>query len=347
MEGNDCYTPIYVPIDNPWDEYTRTDQTCGRGNFADNTCLGYYDGGEDIFFEIEIAMLGIYLFKLDPHGTSWTGMALSTDCPPSGSDPDDCIAISTSSDYDPHSFIVTLEPGTYYLMIDTWPAPDCISEFTLYIYEGLHEDWGTCHWPISMELPSQAPYWDSAGTTCGYWDDYNNSCLGNWDGGDDLIYALWVERPGNVNIRLQPKGTGYTALALDDSCPPDNNCLATSTSISAEPHGIEINLEEGVYYLIVDTWPLPECIPEYDLSVAFAVQKICGDVNDDFEINVSDAVYLVNYIFVGGDPPVIPRSGDVNCDTYTNISDAVLIINFIFIGGNTPCDLDGDDIPDC
>jgi len=39
--------------------------------------------------------------------------------------------------------------------------------------------------------------------------------------------------------------------------------------------------------------------------------------------------------------------GDVNCDGTCNVSDAVAIINYVFVGGNNPCDTDGDGIPDC
>jgi PKD repeat protein len=35
--------------------------------------------------------------------------------------------------------------------------------------------------------------------------------------------------------------------------------------------------------------------------------EICGDVNNDGVVNVSDAVYLINYIFVGGPPPCEPE----------------------------------------
>jgi glucose/arabinose dehydrogenase len=73
----------------------------------------------------------------------------------------------------------------------------------------------------------------------------------------------------------------------------------------------------------------------------------CGDANDDGSVNVSDAVWIINYVFIGGDPPDPLASGDANCDGSVNVSDAVWIINYIFIGGNAPCDTDGDGMEDC
>jgi hypothetical protein len=74
---------------------------------------------------------------------------------------------------------------------------------------------------------------------------------------------------------------------------------------------------------------------------------VCGDANGDGKVNVSDAVYIINYVFIGGDPPNPIESGDANCDGSPNVSDAVYIINFVFIGGNAPCDPNGDGMPDC
>ncbi|MBD3217067.1 MAG: hypothetical protein GF310_02235 [candidate division Zixibacteria bacterium] len=74
---------------------------------------------------------------------------------------------------------------------------------------------------------------------------------------------------------------------------------------------------------------------------------ICGNANGDDAVNISDAVHIINYIFIGGLPPYPYEAGDANCDANVNVSDAVWIINYIFIGGYAPCDMDGDTVPDC
>ncbi|MBD3218803.1 MAG: hypothetical protein GF310_11030 [candidate division Zixibacteria bacterium] len=74
---------------------------------------------------------------------------------------------------------------------------------------------------------------------------------------------------------------------------------------------------------------------------------ICGDANSDMTVNVSDAVYIINFVFIGGGPPVPYDSGDSNCDNTVNVSDAVWVINYVFIGGNDPCDTDGDSETEC
>ena len=65
---------------------------------------------------------------------------------------------------------------------------------------------------------------------------------------------------------------------------------------------------------------------------------LCGDANGDGSVNVSDAVYVIGYVFSGGSEPIPLISGDANCDLTVNVSDAVYIINYVFTGGNAPCD---------
>ncbi|MBD3382295.1 MAG: hypothetical protein GF404_08875 [candidate division Zixibacteria bacterium] len=76
-------------------------------------------------------------------------------------------------------------------------------------------------------------------------------------------------------------------------------------------------------------------------------KPICGDNNHDGEINVSDVIHEVNYIFLGGHCPHPFEVGDCNCDGMVNVSDAFYIVNYIFQDGTRPCDTDGDGTPDC
>jgi len=61
-----------------------------------------------------------------------------------------------------------------------------------------------------------------------------------------------------------------------------------------------------------------------------------GDANNDDNIDVGDAVFIIGYVFSGGPGPEPEQAGDANCDGQSNIADAVYLINFIFSEGNPP-----------
>lgn len=65
-----------------------------------------------------------------------------------------------------------------------------------------------------------------------------------------------------------------------------------------------------------------------------------GDADGSGLVTISDAVYIINYIFAGGPAPTpYPTcSGDADCNCLVTISDTVYLINYIFAGGAPPCD---------
>lgn len=80
-----------------------------------------------------------------------------------------------------------------------------------------------------------------------------------------------------------------------------------------------------------------ECTDFQQFENRVVITSQTGDANGDCMVNVSDAVYLINYVFKNGDAPVPLEAGDPNCDGSVNVGDAVTIINFVFKGGDPPC----------
>ena len=62
-----------------------------------------------------------------------------------------------------------------------------------------------------------------------------------------------------------------------------------------------------------------------------------GDADGNGIITISDAVYIINYIFSSGPAPQPPLAADADCNGIITISDAVYLINYIFSGGPAPC----------
>jgi hypothetical protein len=62
-----------------------------------------------------------------------------------------------------------------------------------------------------------------------------------------------------------------------------------------------------------------------------------GDVNMDGTVNIGDAVFLIQCIFVDCLGHPCEKHLDANCDGVWNVADVVYLINYIFRGGPPPC----------
>lgn len=81
-------------------------------------------------------------------------------------------------------------------------------------------------------------------------------------------------------------------------------------------------------------------VADMDDSLRFidlGVSQICGDADGGGTVDVSDVVYLISFIFVGGGAPNPMEAGDANGSGGVDISDAVYLISYIFQGGSAPC----------
>jgi hypothetical protein len=76
-----------------------------------------------------------------------------------------------------------------------------------------------------------------------------------------------------------------------------------------------------------------------------------GDANGDGRNDLSDAIAILDFLFLGGDPTSCRESADVNNDAAINIADPVSLLSFLFLGSvppdvpgpvSVPCGLDAD-----
>ncbi|MCK4461131.1 MAG: hypothetical protein KAW46_04970, partial [candidate division Zixibacteria bacterium] len=266
------------------------------------TCLGYYDGGEDFIMELTLTEDLLLNITLDPD-VNYTGISIDDECPDTD---ESCIATSTMGySGGPHTMLnVDLAAGTYWIMVDTWPSPDCIPSFDLIIEEG--EEFGAgndCSDPFVVKLPDdmvEGPDNDefiNVNTTCGRIDDYDQTCLGSYDGGEDMIYMLDVGEEITVNFVLSSSST-WKGMSIDDECPDiDETCMYKATASSGDLSIMNVTLTAGYYWIMVDTWPSPDCIPEFTLTISpFGGEEEGDSWENCIEISgdVVDLAYTTN-----------------------------------------------------
>lgn len=285
-EGDNCANALKITLPAAL-PYTDANQyTCGRLDDYNATCMGSYDGGEDIVYEVTVTAAVNVNITLNPKGTTYTGFAIdnAATCPldaATGS----CVAYASNSGSTAYSAInVPLAPGTYYLMVDTWPSPTCIPDFDLTIIETPPLPAGSnCGDPYIITLGlGDLPHTESGLLTCGMGNTYSNTCMGSYDGGEDQIIQLVLTDPMVLDITLNPNGTTWTGMAIDNVCPLDvatGSCLGIVTSSAGTAKTIYgLNLAAGTYYIMVDTYPSPNCIPSYSLSFAGAAPPPPNDL---------------------------------------------------------------------
>ena len=286
--GGSCGDPFALTLgsgDMPYTTGVMT--TCGMGNVYENSCLGYYDGGEDFIMELTILNDMSLIMNLTTDA-SYVGFYIADVC----GDADPCIDYATSSGSSASMMGVPVTAGTYYIMVDTWPAPDCINGFVLGFDEFVASGGDDCSDPISVKLPDDmvAGVYTDVNYTCGRGNVYSETCLGSYDGGEDIIYELDVAGPLDVDITMTSNAS-WTGMLLADACGDVDPCIATSTGSGSDQAFYGLTLATGFYYIMIDTWPSPNCISEFTLTIQGAAGPQPGD---DWElcVPVGDVVDL-------------------------------------------------------
>lgn len=111
--------------------HVEVNSTCTMDNDYSNTCLGTYDNGDDILYELNLVDPQTVTITVDGITSldNWIGLALADTCPPDLS----CIDFATTSGDVATIGPLSLSAGTYFLMVDNWPSEDECLNYTLTI----------------------------------------------------------------------------------------------------------------------------------------------------------------------------------------------------------------------
>ncbi len=153
--------------------------------------------------------------------------------------------------------------------------------------------------------------------------------------------AVFVgERAAHMNMKvfgISQDMMGIAASSVNDTIPPGNGVIVylylTVSDTGLASVDTMIRSEGPQTFTNFTDIHLTTIIPEVVLKSEYHLvpQNIPpGDVNGSGEVNIVDAVFLVNYLFRSGLEPPYPPCSDPNIDCLITISDAVYLVNYVF-----------------
>lgn len=138
----------------------------------------------------------------------------------------------------------------------------------------------------------------------------------------DTLTFFWNRIEGTSQYHFQLDDTiDFSSPVIDDPAVTDT-FFSLTFPLSGKKYYWRVRANGGVWSVFSETFTF--------------FPHLCGDMNGDCKTNVTDVVYLINRLFIGGPDPVCILSADVNNDGQLNVTDVVYLINYLFIGGPPP-----------
>jgi len=262
--------------------------TCGSGDdltaFNTSACGStLYYTGEDRVYIFTPAITGTVTINLTSSGT-FTGLMLYKGCPLLGQG-GSCVDYAQSSTGN-KTLTVCLQSGvTYYLVLDSWSTPACNAFSNLTISAPVAA--GGCSTGTGTIAVASLPYNSINRTTCGMGDDItatNSVTCGStsYTTAEDEVFVFTPATSGTSTITITSLSS-WVGITLFQGCPMVSSCSGipgTCIGFSQSSDGNQslcANLTAGLtYYLVVDQFSSPFCIPSYNINISAPAGTAAG-----------------------------------------------------------------------
>jgi hypothetical protein len=124
---------------------------------------------------------------------------------------------------------------------------------------------------------ASVPFAQNGQTTCGFGNNFSSSsaCGSSYMNGDDFVYSYTPATNQCINVALTGTST-WTGVFVTNGCPTVGTCVAQNTNSAGNPSVNNVSLIAGnTYYIVISTWPLPQCTP-FNINISVCAPQPPG-----------------------------------------------------------------------
>ncbi|MEM7234289.1 MAG: dockerin type I repeat-containing protein [Planctomycetota bacterium] len=148
--------------------------------------------------------------------------------------------------------------------------------------------------------------------------------------GGELTVRSWIEQPGGIR-----REAGSLTMECDGSCTFPTEFEANNNNAGAG------SFRPGMAQLSIQLRRGAEILHSTQARITLAASEepiyfLRGDVDGSGNIDITDGVATLNWLFQGGDDPGCMAAADFNNNGTVNLSDAIRCFSFLFLGGPQP-----------
>ena len=143
-------------------------------------------------------------------------------------------------------------------------------------------------------------------------------------GSEDRVAVLFNRGNGELSLRWSPTIIGSLARLAIANLDGD---LGSEIAVSSfNPHIVNlVTVLEAEFGTDLDGTGLPD-----DCERSF----LRGDSNDDRDLDISDGIFLLRYLFLGRHRPRCLDAVDMNDDGLIDVADAIFVNRYLFLAGD-------------
>lgn len=148
----------------------------------------------------------------------------------------------------------------------------------------------------------------------------------------EVFCVYFPEGGGTIEVTWSPGADNWSSGILQIGDGKNLEIASGADSIRVEGVGPEVP-EFAIYFMNAEGYYSARIVPLCALRSPLFRR---GDCNSDGGVNISDAIFQLNHIYLGRERWYCDDACDANDDGRANLADVVLIIGYVFFGQIEP-----------